>query len=590
MKATVNVSERFFVRSFVFSLESLFVRMLAASFVVSLAAGCGLLEDEKDKEEEEKVYCLGDLGCGHVFKAEGSTVSIDLAEVSGTYVVSPFVTGDFKTVSGGVSGQNVVLEQTLASASDEEESPSFSGPNPRLNMRGTSINVSQPGKSKPRRSYSEKELSKMRGLFVTTMYNRFSREDFYKEDFQNLLSAYESVMPKNFLNSSPSLRDFFEKEANKVSFSSVPSLDLLDDCALSSIPVTGAEFDVVKVPATGDGFCIYKEDDGEELGVEVYDEIVPKIIDTYKILYGDTFPEASGFSFQPIVLLVNFSDEGGLLYDTLKDAIGIFDSQASLDLKRPLLIMPSNAISGRSSQNVIGTIAHELHHAIVYYYKVAKHGLNNEVLGLDEGLSHFFQDVFGDGTYNFTEYVTPYLSVWSDLVSTVIAGNQTTDAIETRGAAAAFIHYLANKNGNFEAKPGYISGKGVQYIVDYVKSKNTSTEGLDTYLGGKLFTTFGEFGVSLVVAGSDIESSDKRFSFGKTVAGTDFLGGKSVFGYTPNDKRLGNGSEIKTFEVRASEDFEAPYYGFMPTVLEGGKSTSFTVEEDGLGAFAVRIK
>lgn len=561
--------------------------MFAGILATSLILGCG--EEEEDKKDEggtcavsgafSSVEDFGSaVGSGKVIASSACKVTVDLSDVEGTYIVSPYVLGDFATVAGGTTTE--VLSPTIALAGDDgPQALQIFKAQPRSMYLGSDFGATKP---------SLTDLGRMK----TLLFNRFFGGKYDQTDFQQLLSKYERMHESLYFAGSTNLRASFDRFLSSGATAKRRSGLLATHCNLEEIPLAGYDEDTFALDPTplvdNEKFCVYVED-GLTVDEINYSTIITKIMTDYQTLYDDSFADVGDFSFKPIFVVADFS-----AVSAWDGTVGFFDSGATETQKTPVLVMPYE-LNGRSEQNVAGTVAHELHHGISYYYRVIVNGGNPEPLGIDEGLSHFFQDVFGDGTTNYADYTANYLLNWANPIETeaaqipVFAANSATDSNYNRGSAYAFWYYLAGRFGDFTASNGYISGTGVDFVRSYVKSASSGPEGLNTYLDGKLAEIFGEFGIALVVGGSQ-SNLDAKFDFEAPITGTDPLGGASQFGFNPNAEsdRLSSYSDYFPAATDAATEF--PYYTFKPMILEGGESKSFTLELDNLAAFAVRIK
>lgn len=523
--------------------------------------GCGFFGDDDEDEKTESSCTFGEVGCAKVIEASAGTITVDLTSNSGTYVVSPYAIGNTSAVSGGVSGQNISFGSgvSLTSVQNRFESKSV------------------------------KELISIKNNIEHAFLTRLTNRTFQTYEFQKMIDDYDQV---SFILSGERKSIRGELENRLYKFKSLKlSSDfnfLASSCSLNEITlVYGAiALDTSKTVA-GSDHCVYVED-GFDFPHTSISAIPGKIFDAMKVLFSDSFDIANGFTFEPIFVFADSQAEGGA-YAT---SVGFFDSVATEALNRPVLVIPAEVSdTSRTLQNQIGTLAHEFTHAIEYYFKVKRNGIDQEPLGIGEGVAHFFQDVFGDGTYNFEGYVDGFMSSWT--LSPTIALNASGDTLSSRGGAASFFNYLAGRNGSFTTDSGYVSGTGVSYIANYIKYDGTSTAGLDAYLDGNLVKVFGEFGAALVLSGTSAESTDAKFKFKASFSSTDLAGGGSTFGFYANDSR-GAGDKLADFSSyyldADASGVEVPYYTFSPKAVSGGSTVTYDTSETNSAAFVVRVK
>lgn len=500
---------------------------------------------------------FGEIGCGLVSEADGSgTVSLDLSGKTGTYIISPYALGNTSTVEGG-SDQQLVFNSNL------------------------SLSLSSQIKADDSQISKEQNI-KNRILLEKSIYNRFSKDSFETRSFQGLLDAHEAA--SSGLNLSDDslrgkLKDILDKESRD---SMSGSLKLAATCSSGSLSTTllGAINVVVENEVQG-SYCSLAQS-GYEVGEDSVQSAMAKIVSGYKEIYDTTFPTAGGLEFIPTFVFANLPD----------GYLGVFDRNASEDLGRPVLLLDANY---DDDQKIAGTIAHELQHAISYYYKTKVASGSLEIVSIDEGIAHFFQDVFGDGQTNYQDYVSEFDGFWTQAnVAVMVASENDLSAANLnrhRGGTASFFYYLAGTQGAFSpSSAGYVSGSGVDYIASYVKSSNKGMSGLDNYLGGNLVRKFGEYGVAMIVSGTEAASSDRRFSFSGELSSLDPFGETSTFGYKPNQSSDKVANYTTWYNSAESTTFEMPYYTFMPRYVEGGEDLEFSLSDLGVGAFAVRIK
>lgn len=535
------------------------MRKEVISYIALVLISCGKDEGEKKEQIPEcnlqaSTCNFGDKGCGKVFSSESDSINIDLKELKGTFIISPYAIGDTQDVKGGDSKNLLNFEQSLTLF----------------------------GKSNPvyidKNHYGITEVEERRKYILQLLRSRLSEESFSTKEYQNLIGQYETFVKNTDIRAK--LADALIRQKKTIRQLSM----LADGCNLTSIELSEDTYDIQPIKAPSSAYCIYQAEDNNA-DASILKTAADQMIANYKEIFKDNFKDVGSYKFRPNFVFIH-PDDG------YTETFGVFEQGASDSVGSPVIVLP--AISSRTGQQRIGTIAHELLHSLVHYFKAKRNGLKKlETVAIEEGLAHFFQDVFGDGISNYEDYVTLFMKSWtqSSKGDVVLGVNADTNAL--RGAASSFIYYLAGRLGSFEVRDGYIGGSAVKCIAKYIKSKNVETSGLDNFLGKKLHRVFGEFGASLVVAGSEAESDDKIYTFNPKIENVDLLGKSSIFGFTPNDKdrevsKITN--YMAWFTPAENADYEVPYYTFRPTILEGGKSIRFNLPISGLGGFGVRIK
>lgn len=370
----------------------------------------------------------------------------------------------------------------------------------------------------------------------------------------------------------------------------------------------------------GDDHCIvFMTNPVSESSIETIKASVRAVLDRYKtVIYQDTFSAIGTYSFKPLIVIADFSGPQWPPASTNKELqiAGAFFKGLSTQMKRPALYIASDltklstpfpAASAKSLFH--STIAHEMQHAIMDYFKNRKAGKGSETLALDEGYAHLMEDVFGYGTDNFDSYAKPYLAVVPDGIEGALKGNGAAGALPniSRGAAQSFLYYLASRQGGFAVSSGVIAESGgLAFIRAAVTSKALGVANLSAQFdlkkaGARDWTdAVGGYFCSLIVDGlSGIESYSTGFDAADpqdTI--TDLTGTKGkTFGLQFNNFRgiKETQGQLKALSSPTYKDgVEVSYYQTQPLlhgVEANQKAIAFDIPETtNSGVAVVRVK
>jgi hypothetical protein len=340
---------------------------------------------------------------------------------------------------------------------------------------------------------------------------------------------------------------------------------------------------------------------------------VQTVLTSFKdVVYGDEFAAVNGYTFKPVIVIVDFSDEDLWPASAAYQIAGAFLSEQTETTKMPMLYMPSDLsevtingtpVGGEEETNRAkwhGTIAHELQHAAMHYYRVEKGGVENENVTVDEGIAHFFEDVYGYGAENFDTFAKAYLQAWG--LNGVPALHSEEAKALNRGGAHSLFYYLMSQQGGVEYDAGTIKGGGgLEFLAKIVK--NTAATGPDNIaaaFGGDWLDTMGNFYGALVVDGAGLKGAPNEYVCADPKTGVHDLTGKTdkTFGMHFNGFKdlpaLGDYSAYAVAETDATD--EITFYATYPMLYaaDGGAATvTLTIsdtDQENVGATVVRIK
>lgn len=365
----------------------------------------------------------------------------------------------------------------------------------------------------------------------------------------------------------------------------------------------------------GTDHCIvFMSDPVSESSIANVKTSVRTILDRYKnVIYKDSFADAGTYTFKPLIVVVDFSGPQWPSASSNKELqiAGAFFKGLSTYMKRPALYIAADltkvtpAFPAASAQALFhSTIAHEMQHAIMDYFKNRKGGVGSETLAIDEGYAHLMEDVFGFGSDNFDSYAKPYLTVVPDGIEGALKASSSGALPNvSRGAAQTFLYYLAGRQGGFTFTDGVISeSDGLAYIRSAVTAKSLGVANLSARLdlskaGAKnWFEVVGGYFCSLLVDGVEgIQEYSTGFNAADPQSNiTDLIGNKNkTFGLQFNNYRGIKESQSQLKES-SSTDFkdgvEVSYYQTQPilhSVQETQSSIVFEIPETTNSGIAV---
>lgn len=368
----------------------------------------------------------------------------------------------------------------------------------------------------------------------------------------------------------------------------------------------------VEIPAGGaedaTDFClVYVDEPTTAGGKPAVKATVKTVMDRFKtVIYKDAFAPVGDYTFKPIVVVIDFGDgEKWPQLDPFQIAGAFIKDIGNNNYNQPVLFMASDNKKLKKNKDVPdaefdkanatkvwhGTVAHEMQHAVVDYFKGHKADLGGEIAAIDEGLAHVIEDLFGYGQENFGGFAKPFLLAWANKdgggYPILTAGEVTaTD----RGASQVFWYYLMSQKGGVTISGGApASGGGLDFIAAVVKSGKRGVANLAEAYGGVWTDAVSGFYGALVLDGTKVEEGftvDAKHKVQDTQTVTDLNGN--------TDKRFGmhyNGFEglpdTRTYELttestRKLED--VTYYQTMPLLYTGAEVDKLTYSSDAADA------
>ena len=362
-----------------------------------------------------------------------------------------------------------------------------------------------------------------------------------------------------------------------------------------------------------DDFCLVIVDDPETLTTDEMKAAATEILSRYKtVIYKDDFTGATDFTFKPIIVVVDFknTEDGNWpaessIYNSIN---GAFIPGMTEITKHPMVYMASdlakvlNDTSGETEKLKrfwLGTLAHEMQHAISDFIKVRKGDGSEETVAIEEGQAHFMEALFGYGQEVYDVHAKPFLDVFAFGTEPILRADDIFE-LSGRGAAYTLLYYLSSQKGGVTFTDGVVSGgDGLAYILDLVRdSGDEGPSHLSSEFGGNWVDTVASYLAALAVDGTDVEDIADEHTVDAPKTGVKDLGGGSdnEFGFRFNGGDVE--SHLGEYEAITGESFaddvEVTFYGFMPalyTVEDPEKTVTITSSvAENWGVTKVRVK
>ena len=567
----------------------------------------GVLACSGDEEDDASDDSSGLAGWVETFSDGKATVSFTNAEVDQEYIIMPYHLGSIDTVQGGDTSQSEYTVTLPSSASlnefirDEKSSAGLFQPSTKMQM----------------------------GQIYRMIMNRFNRTKSIESQDNGvwmLAKHYDELLQQNkslnlqvaptmtaYLKDSISSHKSIKTQKNKA------KLQLTEACPTDEDEVelfVGVDTDGNQVSETdsisavieNDDFCVILVTD--ELSEKLSDKTllestIKSILDTYKtVIYEDTFPVKNGITFKPYFIIANFEDLVDLGHSSaLTSIIGAFNQDLTVSAGRPILLMTetlSGVGLGETDDNVRqywGTLAHEVSHAISYYYK---NGLDD--LYIDEGAAHLAEDLFGykgDGNYeNYTSIFLQnrYSGNYPFFVSAAFTSSDSSLDSYGRAAGQTLLHYLISQKGGITYTDGALSSSaGLKFYADVIKSPDKGIKNINTiYADESLSWTeiVGNYLGALMLDGSGLDVASR---YETTDVITDI---KNIQGDAGKEYGFRfNGGDLETAHANISsldgDTFEQTFYQTKPFLYKvQSVEDSIVIETlaENAGVSVVRVK
>jgi|GEM_PF-5490479 len=224
------------------------------------------------------------------------------------------------------------------------------------------------------------------------------------------------------------------------------------------------------------------------------------------------------------------------------DAVGLFnpaDFGPDLNVSDILYVVLPDA--DNPMESILGTIAHEYYHMLMYGIKRAKFG-TLETLWLDEDLAHLFEDVSGYGGDNL-DITAAYLESPANTTWAFSFDNQETEA---RGMGYLIMRYLFEQKGGVTYSSSNAAditdNGGATFIASLLQTDNKGFDAIDDALSGS-DSWKNSFFDWLAAVSLDETSMNAGSKYGYNAIETDSITGQkrgvcthcsrdSIYGYT----------------------------------------------------------
>jgi hypothetical protein len=590
------------------------------AFGLSIALAQGMVacgDDSADKKDEETEddgagECEGGAescaGHGWVTPATGASAEIDFkdAEAGAEFIVMPFATGDTATVEGATAETfDVTLEAVKAAGSGLKFAMA------RQNeLALTDAAYDWQALDADRRHLANRFRRELGEAQTPGFWETARRIDRALTKGQNNLVADAGPGPvESGYRRALAVQRAAPARLTKTTAVTCPSAG--DEV---TVPTATLEPNDVAVKDGSDetDFCyVVVSDPVTESDAAAIKATVKEVLRRFKSasFYNDSFAPAGDVTFKPMIVIVDFSDENVWPSAEAQSGLqgaGFYLGQLVGDTGAPMLYMAADfskvaggPTAGDATSKPIwhGTIAHEMQHAAIDYYR-GRQGKKPETGALDESIAHFFEDLFGYGSERFS-FPTEFLSLFASGIQPFMHAADSAKA--ERGAGQALLYYLGSKKGGFEKDAdGHITGGGgLQYIIDVVKnSTQAGTVNLAAKFGGEWVETMGNYLGALVLDGTAIEGVEQKYKVQDPIDGVKDLQGTATKKFGMHYNGFGGlADRLAEYEaVAASPKIEGiSFYQTKPIKVTLGAAgeklkVTWSAEQKGAAVSVVRIK
>ena len=510
--------------------------------------------DKKDKEPTV-TSTTAVAGKGSVATASSGLASIDFsaAAVGSQFVLMPVILGDVATVTGA-GDQKFTLTLSVAAAA---ASSKLLDSEPEVQASGATATGLIPAMN-----WRQKDDA------LRTLLNRFEPRlgAAQGDDFWRLAKRVDAVDAASFAATDgpgeveSMYRSAVRSEAMRPRSGSARFNLTSSNCpsASGTVAVPNASLVPIEksipsaatsVVSTADYCIVYLSDPvtgGDKATIEAS---IKEVIRRYKeVIYNDPFAAVNGYTFKPIFTIVDFSDTK--LWPNLAalQVSGAFiakmsdDTADTVGTNMPMIYMASDiskvgknvgaAVDAAKNKRLWhGTIAHEMQHAIMNYFRARKVSADPkkwtlETAEVDEGIAHYVEDLFGHGGENFDDFAKTFLTTWydKDLVNPVLSAAE--DLALNRGAAQTLIYYLISQKGGVTFTNGVASGgDGLKYLAEVVKgATHVGPQNLAEKFGGAWTDAISNYFGALAIDGSGISDTDPKYTVQDPQKATNLIG------------------------------------------------------------------
>lgn len=584
---------------------------------LGLVTACG--DDKSDDAKKGTESCTGGAcaaGTGFVQDVAGGKAVLDFsdADLGAQYVLMPFVLGDINTVVG--AGETT-FKFSISSAA---------GGSAGLQELDLAPKAAAPEAAATSLDHQRRTLA---NRFDPTLADQTA-------EYWSLVRKYDAETTRGSFLAGTGLRrpDSLEAQLRAASRRSRASAQLTTTatggCPEKEVMIPGQSptaeaepVDITMPVVDGGDYCIvYLDAPVTESDKTAIESTVKTVIKTYKdAVYQDQFAPANGFTFKPVIVVTAFdSDLHWVKYNAanewskLLNVAGVYLSSMSKQAKMPMLYMasdfsklqtpPGGSDAALAKKLWHSTVAHELQHAVLNYYRAYAKGVQaDETAAVDEGIAHFMEDAWGYGAENFGGFAGKFIGNFafgnSPFLIAQLVKDKDDDAM-MRGGGQSLMYYLASQKGGVTFTSGRMSGgAGLEYVVSVVK--NGATQGAKTLsakYNGAWTEAIGKFLGALVLDGSNVKDVVDSFKVAAPKAEVTDLNGTAGKTFGMRFNNFGSLKEVATDIQGKTTDttsVEVRHYHTKPllyTVTDAARKVTFTLtgSETNAAVTAVRIK
>lgn len=343
----------------------------------------------------------------------------------------------------------------------------------------------------------------------------------------------------------------------------------------------------VTLKAESTDYCLYVHNTKglvTETSVDVMKTSIETALANYKTIYDDTFSSTKdSYKFQPLIIVIPYGDSS---YwpdpNSLYKVSAAFIAASTVSHGRPTLYVASDQSavgsetdSAKLNELFHSSIAHELQHAVLHYYRYTK-GLAVDSVQFDEGLAHYMEDLMGYGEVNFAQYPQQFITTYAYGTNAILPDITTgSGAAYERGAAQLLFYYLISQKGGASFSDGLpAKSSGLDFVKSFASGSKTNIEGLVSAYGvdwtetmGNLFGALAVDNATTVIEGEKYKVQSPESDIKNTIGAEGKVFGLRFnnYGGIPDmTESLSNYTKLASTAI----DLELSYYQTQPLLLE----------------------
>ena len=512
---------------------------------------------------------------GSVHKMTGTTKTLTFedGEAGAQYFVMPYALGSTSSVNGGSSSDNIIFS---------------------IKSQSASLSLIEPSTPMESSFYQDVMTERAFDYALRFLLNRFNPKN--PESWQ-LARHLEQVTVtdgpyQNFWlaggskNIVKGLKNLTKNMAQSKKQQKNPQF-LNANCPSSdNLASFGDDMDSDEVVLQEDStsYCLYVHYENgliSETKLATIKTSIETTLSNYKKIYSDSFSNTNGaYKFQPLVIVIPYGDDSYWPTSTGPKVSAAFVESTSVTHARPTLYVAADQSKVGSETNKTklnelfhSSIAHEMQHAILHYYRYTQN-LSLDEPQFDEGIAHFMEDLMGYGEVNFSAYPGSFLNAFAVGLNSAFPSFSGTGTEIQRGAAHVLFYYLVSQKGGVSFTDGLPdAGGGLDFIKSFVQGASTNMQGLSAAYGSDWHTTIGNFFGALAVDGSFTVIEGDKYKVQSPKAGIKNTIGSDGKTYGMRYHRHGGvadlSQQLENFDKASSteQDLELLYYHTKPILV-----------------------